>query len=238
MAQVQRPQSEATIAAMFDKIAPRYDLLNRLLSARQDQRWRKRLVSMVPYRPNGRYLDVATGTGDVLLAVTSERTEYAAAVGVDISEQMLVLAQAKAKAAAPTVPVQFARMSAERLELPDGAFDCMSISFGLRNVVDREAALKEFHRVLAPGGVLLVLEFFLPRTGLLSRFFQFYFHHVLPMIGGLLSDKQAYRYLPESVGSFYAADAFRPALYKAGFTVDQSVSFLFGACRLVKAIKL
>lgn len=238
MAQVQSPQSEARIAAMFDRIAPRYDLLNRLLSARQDQRWRRRLVSMVPYRPNGRYVDVATGTGDVLLAVTSVRKEYGSAVGVDISEQMLTFAREKTKAASPAMPVHFARMSAEKLELPDASFDCLSISFGLRNVVNRAAALKEFHRVLAPGGILLVLEFFLPRTGLMSKLFQFYFHRILPTIGGLLSDKEAYRYLPESVGSFYAAEAFRPALYEAGFIVEESVSYLFGACRLVKAKRL
>jgi demethylmenaquinone methyltransferase/2-methoxy-6-polyprenyl-1,4-benzoquinol methylase len=234
---VQSPTNEARIAAMFDRIAPRYDLLNRLLSARQDQRWRRRLVAMVPYRPGGRYLDVATGTGDVLLAAAGAHAEYGAYVGVDISPKMLDVATLKAKDAPQAAKMTFKAMSAEQLRLPDAAFDCASISFGLRNVVRKAAALAEFHRVLAPGGVLLILEFFLPRRGLLAWGFQLYFHHVLPRIGALLSDKDAYRYLPQSVGSFYEPEALRAALYEHGFTVEETVSFLFGACRLVKAVK-
>src|SRR4051812_28420769 len=96
---VQRPESEAKIAAMFDRVAPRYDLLNRLLSARQDVRWRRRLTAMIPYRPGGRYLDVATGTGDVLLAAAAAHPEYASYTGVDIANAMLSRAAAKAKLA-------------------------------------------------------------------------------------------------------------------------------------------
>ena len=234
---VQRPESEAKIAAMFDRVAPRYDLLNRLLSARQDVRWRKRLTALVPFRPEGRYVDVATGTGDVLLAVARTHGEYGSYVGVDISGEMLTLAGEKVKAAGITKPVQLRRMSAEALQLPDAAFDCLSISFGLRNVVRREEALREFARVLAPGGVLLILEFFLPKRGLLARLFQLYFHGILPLIGGLISDREAYRYLPQSVGSFYSADGLRTALYDAGLTVDTVESYLFGACRLFRAVK-
>lgn len=235
VAQVQHPKSEAHVAAMFDRIAARYDLLNRLLSARQDQRWRKRLVSMVPYRPGGKLLDVATGTGDVLLAVASVRKEYDAFVGSDISSKMMALAETKVKKALPRLNVTFKQASAEALGLPDRAFECVTIAFGLRNVVHRDAALKEFYRVLAPNGVLLILEFFLPRRGLLAWGFQLYFHHILPFIGGLLSDKAAYKYLPESVGSFYEPESLRRVLYDVGFTVDETVSYLFGAARIVKA---
>ena len=235
---IQRPESEAKIAAMFDRVAPRYDLLNRLLSARQDQRWRRQLTAMVPFRPGGRYLDVATGTGDVLLSVARARTEYQEHLGVDISAEMLALAQKKAKTSGLKPTPQFRQMSAERLLLPDGAFDCLSISFGLRNVVRRDQAIKEFYRVLGPGGVLLILEFFLPRKGLMAWFFQLYFHRILPFIGGLLSDREAYRYLPESVGSFYTPEAMREALYQQGFTVTSSYSYLFGACRLIQATKV
>lgn len=236
---VQAPQSEAHIAAMFDRVAPRYDLLNRLLSARQDQRWRRRLTKMIPFRPEGRYLDVATGTGDVLVAAAHAHDEYGAFVGVDISSEMLVRAEEKARQHGIKGKTEFRRLNAENLApLASESFDCLSISFGLRNVVRREAALKEFHRVLAPGGVMLILEFFLPKKGLLARLFQLYFHGFLPLVGGLLSDKAAYRYLPESVGSFYEAAALREVLYKIGFKVDQEVSFLFGSCRLVRAVKL
>lgn len=238
MTQIQKPESEAKIAAMFDRVAPRYDLLNRLLSARQDQRWRKRLTAMVPYRPGGKFLDVATGTGDVMLSVARVHNEYGSFVGVDISGEMLALAEAKTRLAGMRPPAQFLKLSAQSLQFPDASFDCLSIAFGLRNVVQREQALSEFHRVLAPGGVLLILEFFLPRGGILARLFQFYFHNLLPLIGGLLSDREAYRYLPKSVGSFYPLEGLRTALYDTGFTVETVESFLFGACRLVKANKL
>jgi demethylmenaquinone methyltransferase/2-methoxy-6-polyprenyl-1,4-benzoquinol methylase len=233
---VQRPESEARIAAMFDRVAPRYDLLNRILSARQDQRWRRRLVAMVPFRPGGRFLDVATGTGDVLLAVAGARPEYQALVGVDIARGMLARAGSKLEAA--KVSAELKQGSAEALPCPDGAFDALAIAFGLRNVVRKEQALAEFHRVLAAGGKLLILEFFLPRRGLLARLFQLYFHVILPRLGALLSDPEAYRYLPESVGSFYAPAELRAALYGQGFTVDRVESFLFGACRLIGATRV
>lgn len=239
LGQVQRPQSEATVAAMFDRVAPRYDLLNRLLSARQDQRWRRQLVRLIPKRPGGRFLDVATGTGDVLIGARSGRPEYSTWIGVDISPQML--AKARLKVAAEAVPevsaVTLQEMSAERLEIPDGVIDCLTISFGLRNVVDRDRALKEFRRVLKPGGALIVLEFFPPPRGLLSIVFQTYFHWILPFVGGLISDRAAYKYLPQSVGSFYSPPEFRTALAAAGLRVDTEKSFLFGGCRLVRAIK-
>jgi demethylmenaquinone methyltransferase/2-methoxy-6-polyprenyl-1,4-benzoquinol methylase len=220
---------------MFDRVAPRYDLLNRLLSARQDQRWRRRLVAMVPYRPGGRFADIATGTGDVLLAVAKGRPEYGAFVGVDLSREML--AAAKPKLAAAGVTAELRQESAEALSLPSASFDAAAISFGLRNVVRKEKALSEFHRILAPGGTLLILEFFLPRRGPLAWLFQLYFHKILPLIGALLSDREAYRYLPESVGSFYSVAGLRAALYDGGFTVEAIESFLFGACRLVRATR-
>jgi demethylmenaquinone methyltransferase/2-methoxy-6-polyprenyl-1,4-benzoquinol methylase len=236
---IQRPESETTVAAMFDRVAPRYDLLNRLLSARQDQRWRRQLVRLIPKRPGGRFLDVATGTGDVLTLARRERPEYATWIGVDISPQMLAKARQKVAAQPETEvsAVTLEEMSAERLELPDGVIDCLTISFGLRNVVDRGRALKEFRRVLKPGGALIVLEFFPPPRGLLSFVFQTYFHWILPLVGGLISDRAAYRYLPQSVGSFYSPSEFRTTLAAAGLSVDAEKSFLFGGCRLVRAIK-
>ncbi len=248
---IQHPESEASVGAMFDRIAPRYDFLNRLLSARQDQRWRRVLVDFVPYRPEGRYLDVATGTGDVLLAAREAHSEYEVFVGADISQAMLEIARTKALTqskeralpspkwahAAPLPPVDFRRVSAESLCFGDQSFDCLSISFGLRNVVRRPQAIREFHRVLKVDGTLLILEFFIPRRGLISALFQLYFHTILPFIGGLVSDRAAYKYLPQSVGSFYAPDELRTVLYDGGFKVDEVVSFLFGACRLFKATR-
>jgi demethylmenaquinone methyltransferase/2-methoxy-6-polyprenyl-1,4-benzoquinol methylase len=234
---VQHPQSEARIAVMFDRIAPRYDLLNRLLSARQDQRWRKRLVTMVPHRPGGAFLDVATGTGDVLLAVAKGHPEYRSFEGVDISKEMLELAKIKTADRGLSEKSQYELQSAESLSGKDSQYDAVSISFGLRNVVNRDRALREFFRVLKPGGTLLILEFFIPKTGLMGALFQLYFHHILPFIGGILSDRAAYKYLPESVGSFYSPEALQKALSESGFKQTNFTNFLFGACRLVRSIK-
>ena len=233
--QLTRPVDESIIAAMFDRISARYDFLNRLLSARQDVRWRKLLISMIPTRRGGSYLDMATGTGDVLLEAAKQHPEYATFTGGDISKGMLSFADKKAKAAGMNERIQWKVMSAESLEFADESVDCASISFGLRNVVNKEKALSEFARVLKPGGVFLILEFFTPSHGPMALVFQFYFHKILPQIGRLLSEKEAYTYLPKSVASFYSQQELRDSLASKGLIVEKEVNFLFGACRLVKS---
>ena len=233
-----KPVSEAQISGMFDRIADRYDLLNRLLSARQDQRWRKVLVAHVPYRPDGCYLDVATGTGDVLLAAAAAHKEYNEYHGVDISAQMLKHAELKADKAGIGSLSRFTKMSATDLKLPDANVDCLSISFGLRNVVAKRQALIEFHRVLKADGTMLILEFFTPQKGILAWGFNMYFKRILPLIGGLFSDRKAYTYLPSSVGQFYSISELRQIIYDCGFCIDVQKDFLWGACRLIKARKI
>ncbi|MFK7872704.1 MAG: bifunctional demethylmenaquinone methyltransferase/2-methoxy-6-polyprenyl-1,4-benzoquinol methylase UbiE [Oligoflexales bacterium] len=223
-----KPQSEQVIAGMFDKIAPRYDMLNLILSAGQDRRWRRHLIRNIP--KNARLLDVATGTADVLIAASNQTSHLQ---GVDISKGMLALGERKLKK--HNIVADLQTMSAEALAFAPHSFDCVTISFGLRNVVDQKKAIREFHRVLTSSGRLLILEFFLPKSGMLSRFFQFYFHQILPRIGGALSDSSAYRYLPKSVEDFNSADALELKLREAGFQSVEQVSFLFGACRLVIA---
>ena len=232
-----RPTEESAIALMFDRISGRYDLLNRVLSARQDVRWRNHLISMVPYRPNGTYLDMATGTGDVILSLAPKHPEYKTFVGGDISKGMLDHAARKAKALQAFPATEWRLMSAEHITLGDASVDCLSISFGLRNVVNKERALEEFRRVLKPGGVLLILEFFTPGKGPMSKLFQFYFHHILPIIGRLLSETEAYSYLPKSVASFYGPAELREVLTSKNLVVERERNFLFGSCRLIKAIK-
>jgi demethylmenaquinone methyltransferase / 2-methoxy-6-polyprenyl-1,4-benzoquinol methylase len=236
-----RPDSEKAVGAMFDRIAKRYDLLNRLLSARQDVRWRHHLIRQVPYRPDGVYLDMATGTGDVVIQAAKEHPEYQTFVGADISENMMSYGQVKSQEAKKQglihSEIEFRPMSAERILFEDQSVDCASISFGLRNVVRKDLAIAEFARVIRPGGVFLILEFFTPTGGIFSRAFQFYFHAILPLIGRLLSEKEAYTYLPKSVASFYSPSELRQVLAKKNLKVEFEKSFLFGACRLVKARK-
>lgn len=232
--QLTRPVDESSIAAMFDRISGRYDLLNRVLSARQDVRWRNKLLSMVPYRPDGRFLDMATGTGDVILTAAKLHPEYTSFIGGDISQGMLNFAKIKSQEA-KLEQIEWRVMSAENITVPSESCDCLSISFGLRNVVNKERALSEFSRVLKLGGILLILEFFTPEGGLMSRLFQFYFHYILPVIGRLVSEKEAYKYLPKSVASFYSPQELRDSLKIKGFLVEREINFLFGSCRLVKA---
>lgn len=233
-----RPASEVQIADMFNRIAPRYDFLNSLLSLGQDRRWRNRLVSLVPYKPAGALLDVATGTGDVLFAALMKRREYTTFTGIDISQEMLSLADQKAVDKKVTSIVKFTRMSAEKIELPDSSQDCVTISFGLRNVVNKDKALVEFARLLKPRGTLLIMEFFTPKSSMMARLFDFYFHRILPVIGGLFSDRAAYTYLPKSVNAFHTPDELRGALYRAGFVVNQEISYLFGGCKIIQARRL
>lgn len=235
---IDRPVDTRQIADMFDRVAPKYDFLNALLSLRQDQRWRNRLVAMIPYKPAGSLLDVATGTGDVLFTALAKRKEYTNFTGVDISREMLALAEVKSTQRQFSNLCHFRPMSAEQLEFADATFDCVTISFGIRNVVDKEKAFNEFSRVLKPKGTLLIMEFFTPRSSIIAKAFSVYFHHILPVIGGLFSDRSAYTYLPRSVASFYSPDQLRGALYRAGFLVNQEVSLLFGGCRIIQAKKI
>ena len=235
--QMIKPESELRVAGMFDKIAPRYDLLNTILSAGQDRRWRKHLLASLPAEPDSVLLDVATGTGDVVIGAASTQPYWQKLIGADISEEMLFRARQKAEKSDLLRKISFQKMSATKLDLPDQFCNAVTISFGLRNVVEKEQALKEFYRVLKPGGELFVLEFFLPDQKLLSSGFRFYFRHILPKIGGLLSDKEAYRYLPESVETFYSTQDLKENLMAQNFTIGQTKSWLFGSCKLIQAIK-
>jgi demethylmenaquinone methyltransferase/2-methoxy-6-polyprenyl-1,4-benzoquinol methylase len=238
--QAASPESEAKIAAMFDRIAPGYDFLNRLLSMGQDRQWRRAMVSELPHQGDLRLLDIATGTGDVILAAAPnyQRAQF---LGIDISAEMLRLADSKFHAYQSSHPsksvFQTQQMSMEKLNFADESFNAVTVSFGLRNVVQKELGISEAFRVLKQGGRFLILEFFMPRSGWLGKLFQWYFRHILPRIGGLFSDRQAYSYLPASVMGFYDPKRMQEVLMAAGFKRPVSRSFLFGAVHLVIAEK-
>ncbi|MBX9702919.1 MAG: bifunctional demethylmenaquinone methyltransferase/2-methoxy-6-polyprenyl-1,4-benzoquinol methylase UbiE [Silvanigrellaceae bacterium] len=231
------------IQEMFDKISKRYDLLNRLLSFRQDERWRNALIKnlAVPNitQPNeasgggggGVLYDVACGTGDVLYHVEQKRQDYSTLIGFDISSGMLEMA--KKRAETKKSAVVFKQASAESLPVQSNSADCVTISFGLRNVDDREKALQEFYRVLKPCGRVLILEFFPAQNSVLSFLFQFYFKRILPILGGLVSDKAAYQYLPKSVITMPRVEEFRLTLSKIGFACIGQKQWLSGAVCLV-----
>lgn len=212
----QVPNDKATeVRAMFSTIAPRYDALNRLLSFGIDRRWRVQAARAALQGGARRVLDVATGTGDLAftLAVLSPSAEI---VGIDFAEPMLDLA--RAKAGSRNERIRFEVGDGTRLACPDGSFDAVTIAYGLRNFDDLDAGLREFSRVLRPGGRLVVLEFPPPPGGPFGVLYRWYFTRVLPAIGGLVSGRaSAYRYLPASVLAFPAPDELAERMRAAGF---------------------
>jgi demethylmenaquinone methyltransferase/2-methoxy-6-polyprenyl-1,4-benzoquinol methylase len=210
---------------MFDRIAPRYDLLNHLLSAGIDIRWRRAAVDFLDLRMPGRVLDVCTGTADLLIEALG-RDAARRGAGVDLSGEMLVRGQRKLLARGMRERGVLAAGDAERLPLRGEVFDGVLVAFGIRNVGDPASALREMARVLRPAGRAVVLEFSMPR-GIMGRLYRFYFRSVLPRIGGLLSEKSAYSYLPASVERFATPEAFTALMEQSGF-VDVRLRRLTG----------
>jgi demethylmenaquinone methyltransferase/2-methoxy-6-polyprenyl-1,4-benzoquinol methylase len=202
---------------MFSTIAPRYDLLNRLLSAGRDRVWRRVAVREAGLPAEGRLLDVCTGTADMALEAAGQ-CPGARILGVDFSGPMVELGRGKIARAGVSDRVQVAVAPAEALPCRDDVFDAVTVAFGLRNVPDRRLALAEMHRVLRPGGRAVVLEFTTPPGRLFRRLYLWYFHRVLPVIGGWISGhRSAYAYLPASVGEFPSPQGVAAWMRDAGF---------------------
>ncbi|MGD0263377.1 MAG: bifunctional demethylmenaquinone methyltransferase/2-methoxy-6-polyprenyl-1,4-benzoquinol methylase UbiE [Candidatus Methylomirabilota bacterium] len=190
------------VERMFSAIAPRYDFLNRLLSAGYDRAWRRQAVAATALPREGILLDVCTGTADLALEAARQFPD-ARIVGVDFSRPMIALGAAKIGGARLTDRVRLEVAQAEALPFADGSFDAVTVAFGLRNVPDRLRGLREMCRVLRPGGRAVILEFTTPPGALLRRAYLWYFHRVLPRIGRLVSGHPlAYSYLPASVADF------------------------------------
>jgi demethylmenaquinone methyltransferase/2-methoxy-6-polyprenyl-1,4-benzoquinol methylase len=202
---------------MFDRIAPRYDLLNRLLSAGIDRRWRRACVDFLELSGPARLLDLCTGTADLLIEAL-ERDAGHRGVGLDLSGEMLWRAAAKLGRRGLRARAGLATADAENLPVAAGRFDAALVAFGIRNVGDPTRALAEARRVLRPGGRLVVLEFGSP-PGALGAVYRLYFERILPRVGRLVSgDRGAYSYLPQSVARFPGPEGFCALLERAGFS--------------------
>jgi len=214
------------VGAMFDGIAPRYDVMNRLMSAGQDQRWRRLAVAALSPLPPGPLLDIGAGTGDLALALR-RRHPRRTVVGVDLSGGMLSVAHAK------SAELRLARADTLRLPLADRVFAAAATAFTLRNVADLGAALHEIRRTLQPGAPFACLEITRPESGPLARLFALYFHGIVPRVGALVSGRAgAYRYLPESVDRFVTGRGLASAITAAGFREVQFRRFWPGPVTL------
>lgn len=225
-------QKQEQITVMFDKIARTYDSLNYLLSFGQERRWRKALVSHFP-KTNAKILDVATGTADVLIEAARAMPTLNDAYGVDLAGEMLAVGQKKLKSLNLEHKIHLQKADAASLPFKDQSFDVVSISFGIRNVVNIDEALREFARVLKPQGQLFILEFSWPKNKLLKWFYSLYFKYVLPNVGAWLSkDKEAYRYLNRSVESFPYSQKFCRIIENAGFMEVYERPLSFGVATI------
>jgi len=230
---------ETRIRRMFGHIAPTYDLLNHLLSLNIDKYWRWRTTRLVPPLGTAPILDLCTGTGDLALAYDRAAQQRVPIVGADFCHEMLLPAIKKAAKRQALDRIQFIEADAQKLPFPDNRFQIATVAFGLRNVTDTDRGIAEMVRVTQPGGRVAILEFSRPRNRLFGRLYRFYFRHVLPLIGQLLSRSKdnAYRYLPASVMEFPDGEALADRLRSHGLIDVRWHPFTFGIATLYVGVK-
>ncbi len=232
-------EAAAHVREMFGRIAPRYDLLNHLLSLDIDKVWRRRVAkrfSAILHNPSARVLDLCCGTGDLALAFRKEAAVGAEIVGSDFVPEMLV--RARTKAAASGAGISFVEADALALPFGDASFDLVACSFGFRNLANYKRGLLEIFRVLKPGGVAAILEFGEPPGKISGSLYRFYFRRVLPRLGGLISGNgAAYTYLPNSVARFPSPEVLQAQFERAGYVDVSFVRWTGGIVTLHSAQK-
>jgi demethylmenaquinone methyltransferase/2-methoxy-6-polyprenyl-1,4-benzoquinol methylase len=221
-------EKRAFVEAMFDRIAPRYDRMNRLMTLGLDWRWRRAALAAVRVGPGDRVVDLATGTGDFAELAASRG---AFVVGVDFSAEMLRLARDR------NPGLTFIRADVADLPLPSGLASVISCGFSLRNFIDLESVFRESARILAPGGRLVILETDRPRRRLPRWGAALHFNHVVPRLGGVLVDREAYRYLPASQAYLPPEEELQAQIEKAGFANVSKKRLGFGAVQRITAIR-
>lgn len=224
---------------MFGRVAPRYDFLNHLLSGGIDKWWRRKTVQRVPPRGDSPILDVCTGTGDLALAYDRAAQRRVSIVGADFCHEMLAIGRLKAQKSGAGERVTFVEADVQALPMPDDTFQIVCVAFGLRNVADTDRGLAEMTRVCAPGGRLAVLEFSTPTWQPFKAIYGWYFRHVLPRIGRLVSRESgdAYSYLPQSVSQFPQGEALAARMRAAGLSDVRCYPLTFGVATLYVGTK-
>lgn len=232
--------NKVDICRMFDRIAPRYDLLNHLLSFGQDFFWRRKVAKYLNSSSNGKLeiLDLATGTGDLLISLFRENRNITKAVGLDISENMLAICREKINSHKLTEHISLVQADAAEIPFPEDSFDAVTIAFGIRNTADTFETLKEMHRILRPGGICLILEFSLPAYRILRKCYLFYLRHFVPLLGRVVSgDDYAYSYFNKTVENFYGTDDFCALMKEAGFVNVQANQLTAGVVCIYRGYK-
>lgn len=226
-----------SIRNLFNNIAPTYDLLNHLLSLRRDFYWRK--TAILEFKgSNGWMLDIATGTGDVLIEMIRQEDSERKVFGIDFSEPMIRRAREKLSRKGLLKKVGLGLGDALSLPFRENTFSGSMIAFGLRNIVDKQQSLSEMVRVVGPGGKVVILEFTLPQKGLMKKLYPIYFKRILPRIGGMVSgDRSAYAYLPESVLHFRYAEEYEELMRKSGLTNVRSRPLTGGVASIISGMK-
>jgi demethylmenaquinone methyltransferase/2-methoxy-6-polyprenyl-1,4-benzoquinol methylase len=233
-----RCSQSSDVGSLFDHIAPTYDLLNHLLSVGRDFSWRRKAARQLGAGAGLKIIDLAAGTGDMLIALLREHRDIAEATGLDISENMLELCRAKLRRHGLEDHINLLCADAAATSLPDDQFDAATMAFGIRNTPDAAATLKEIHRILKPGGTVLILEFSLPTCLVVRWFYLRYLRRVVPFIGALVSgDRRAYRYLDESIESFLQPAEFVCLMEQAGFHEVSSTALTYGMASIYRGVK-
>ncbi len=220
-------QRISAVKDMFNSISPNYDLLNRILSGRRDVAWRRFVVKRIPANAE-KILDLATGTGDLAIAIAGVLPQ-ARVTAADFVVKMMRPAQLKTRSKGLSSRIEYVAADATRLPFQSHEFDVVTIAFGLRNIPDRLIALQEMKRVVKPGGKVITLEMTFPKNLGLRSFFKWYLNHIIPLVGGLISgNRQAYTYLPESIQDFLTPDQLSELFESSGFRSVQAFPLTFG----------
>ncbi len=232
-------KSNARVREMFRQIAPRYDLMNHLLSLNIDKYWRSQAVKRLRLIPGVPALDVCTGTGDLAMAIAAAAPEGVEVVGSDFCYAMLEIARRKRVTGSRSESIDFLEADSQQLPFASNRFQCVTVAFGLRNVADTDRGLREMTRVCRAGGQVMVLEFSKPTLPGLRQTYNFYFKHILPRVGQWFArnNKSAYSYLPDSVSRFPDGQALADRMQAAGLTDVKFTPLTFGVCTIYEGTK-
>lgn len=223
------------MAFNFDNIAPTYDKLNHMMTLGIDRQWRRKAIrSIVDPTQAQSFLDIATGTGDLALDILNKAHPDSHLTGIDLSEPMMAIAKTKLEGKHHQLMVA----NAEEMPFGDKTFDCVTVSFGVRNFTRLEKSLAEMRRVLRPGGKLMILELSYPDNKFLLALYKVYALRIIPLLGSMFAgNRKAYEYLPNSILRFPKPDKFIPMLEAAGFKQIKHTAYTFGVCRMYIASK-